>query len=314
MIKTIKHPDVDKNEREFVFGKIKVQASNFNKLYWPKEGITKGMVIEYYQAMAKYILPYLKGRPESLKRNPGGIMDKGFFHKDAGEDAPSWVDTIKIYSEFSDKEIEYIICNNEATLAYLNNLGCIEINPWSSMAKSLDKPDYMIIDIDPSSKNTFAQVIETAIVFKGLLDKAGATAYCKTSGATGLHIYVPMAKRYDYEQVKNFAEVLCTLVNEQLPKFTSMERSLSKRGNNDIYLDYLQNRRGQTIACAYSLRPVKGATVSTPLHWKEVKQGLEPAMFDINNTLKRVNKQGDLFFDVLGAGIDLKKCIKKLSS
>jgi bifunctional non-homologous end joining protein LigD len=312
MIKT-KTTVENKNEKEFVFGKTKVTVTNFNKIYWPDEKITKGMVVEYYQSMSKYILPYLKGRPESLKRNPNGIIDKGFFHKDAGIDAPSWIETMKIYSESADKEIDYIICNDNATLAYLNNLGCIEINPWNSTIKSLDKPDYMIIDIDPSSKNTFSQVIETANVFKELLDKAGATSFCKTSGATGLHIYVPMAKKYNYEQVKNFAEVLCTMVNEQLPKFTSMDRNLAKRGDNKIYLDYLQNRRGQTIACAYSIRPVKGATVSTPLQWKEVKQGLSPAQFTIKNILNRVNKAGDMFIDVLGTGVDLKKCLQKLS-
>jgi bifunctional non-homologous end joining protein LigD len=300
-------------EKEFIFGKTKVMTTNPDKLYWPEEGITKSMLIDYYQSMAKYILPYLKDRPESLKRNPNGITDNGFFHKDAGDIAPEWVTTKKIYSESADKEIDYIICNNEATLAFLNNLGCIELNPWNSVIRSLDKPDYMIIDIDPSSKNTFEQVIETANVFKELLDKAGAVSYCKTSGATGLHIFVPMERKYLYEQVKSFAEVLCTMVNDQLPGFTSMDRNLIKRGDKKIYLDYLQNRRGQTIACAYSLRPVKEATVSTPLQWKEVKPGLKPTDFTISNILKRVNKTRDIFIGVLGNGIDLKKCLQKLS-
>lgn len=313
--KTIKRAAVIKNEneKELAFGNIKLSVTNINKLYFPKEGITKGMVIDYYQSMIKYILPYLKDRPESLKRNPNGILDKGFFHKDAGFDAPDFVQSKKIFSESANKDIDYIICNNSATLAYMNNLGCIEINPWNSTVKALDKPDYMIIDIDPSDKNTFSQVIETAIAFKELLDKCGATSFCKTSGATGLHIYVPMAKKYSYEQVKDFAAVLCTMINDQLPNFTSMERNLAKRGNSKIYLDHLQNRRGQTIACAYSLRPFKGATVSTPLNWKEVKQGLHPAQFDINNTLKRVNKMGDIFSGVLGTGTDIIKCLKKLS-
>ncbi len=304
----------EKGDKEFVFGKIKVPTTNPGKLYWPDEGITKGMMLEYYQSIADYILPYLKDRPESLKRNPNGIANKGFFHKDAGGDAaPDWVKSFKVYSESANKEIDYIVCNDKATLAYLNNLGCIELNPWSSTIKSLDKPDYMIIDIDPSEKNSFEQVIETALAFKKILDKAGAAAYCKTSGATGLHIYVPMGKKYSYEQVKSFAEFLCTMVQELLPAFTSMDRSLAKRGKNKIYLDYLQNRRGQTIAAPYSLRPYKGATVSTPLLWKEVKPGLSPATFTINNTLKRVTKLGDLFKDVLGKGIDLKACLTKLS-
>ncbi len=171
----------------------------------------------------------------------------------------------------------------------------------------------MIIDIDPSEKNTFEQVIETALVFKESLDKAGADCYCKTSGATGLHIFVPMGRKYSYEQVKNFAELLCVIVNQQIPGFTSMDRNLQKRGNNKIYLDYLQNRRGQTIACAYSLRPRELPTVSTPLQWKEVKSGLNPEAFTIDTILNRVKEMGDIFLPILGKGIDLKKCVAKLS-
>lgn len=295
------------------FGKIKVITTNLNKIYFPDEAITKGMVIDYYQQIADYILPYLKDRPQSLKRNPNGILDKGFFHKDAGDEAPEWVKSIEIYSESAKKEIDYIICNDPQTLAYLNNLGCIELNPWNSRIKSLDKPDYLIIDIDPSEKNNFEQVIETALAFKAILDKAGADSYCKTSGATGLHIFLPMGKKYLYEQVKDFAHFLCMIVNEQLPKFTSLERNLQKRGNNKIYLDYLQNRRGQTIASAYSLRPHPGATVSMPLLWKEVKSGLTPAAYTIHTALPRIKKMGDIFSGVMGKGIDIKKCLEKLA-
>jgi bifunctional non-homologous end joining protein LigD len=300
-------------ETALSFGKIKFQPTHTDKIFWPDQEITKGMLIDYYQSAAEYILPYLKERPESLKRNPNGIKDNGFFHKDAGEAAPSWVKTKTIYSESAKKEIQYIICNDKATLAYLNNLGCIELNPWNSTIKALDKPDYMIIDIDPSEKNNFSQVVLAALEFKKLLDKAGAKSYCKTSGATGLHIYIPMGKKYSYEQVKNFAHILCTMVHEQIPGFTSMERNLQKRGNSKIYLDYLQNRRGQTIAAPYSLRPRDKATVSTPLQWKEVMKGLDPTSFTIDTILKRVKKIGDIFSPVLGTGIDLKKCIAKLS-
>ncbi|MEJ7674557.1 MAG: non-homologous end-joining DNA ligase [Chitinophagaceae bacterium] len=241
--------------------------------------MTKGDVINYYIEMADYILPYLKGRPESLLRNPNGINAKGFFHKDAGEEAPSFVKSKKLFSESANKDIDYIICNNQPTLTYLNNLGCIEINPWHSTLKSLDHPDYLIIDIDPSNENTFEQVIEAAKVVKQILDQAGAQSYCKTSGSTGLHIYVPTAKKYSYEQVKDFAYLICMLASEQLPEFTTLERNLQKRGHKHIYMDYLQNRKGQTISSVYSLRPKPGATVSTPLLWKEVKSGLTPQEF-----------------------------------
>lgn len=294
------------------FGKIKVKVTNLTKVFWPREKITKVDVINYYQSVSKYILPYLKDRPESLKRNPNGIKDTGFFHKDAGVDAPDWVKSKCVFSDSTNKEVNYILCNNAATLAYLNNLGCIEINPWHSTIQKLDKPDYLVIDIDPSDKNTFEQVIETANVVHDVFKKAGAESYCKTSGATGLHIYVPTQKRYTYDQLKDFSHLVCILVHEKLPKFTSLERNLKKRGNKMIYLDHLQNRRGQTISSVYSLRPKEGATVSMPLHWKEVKAGLSPQDFTIHNALKRIEKTGDLFAPVLGKGIDLIKCLKLL--
>lgn len=324
--KTIKKSDIKKidkgekkledpennNDKIFSFGKIKVKATNINKIYFPDEGITKGDVINYYLEMADYILPYLKGRPQSLLRTPNGINAKEFFHKDAGEEAPSFVKTKKLFSESTNKDIDYIICDNKPTLTYLNNLGCIEINPWHSTVDALDNPDYLIIDIDPSKENTFEQVIEAANVVKEVLDKAGAPSYCKTSGSSGLHVYVPTAKKYTYGQVKDFAYLICMLANEQIPEFTTLERNLQKRGHKHIYMDYLQNRRGQTIACVYSLRPKSGATVSAPLLWKEVKSGLTPQDFTINNIMKRVKKMGDIFTPIVGKGIDLNKCLKKL--
>lgn len=309
--KKLEDPESE-NDKIYSFGKNKVKVTNINKLYFPDEGITKGDVVNYYLEMADYILPYLKGRPQSLLRTPNGIKAKGFFHKDAGEGTPSFVKTKKLFSESTNKDINYIICDNKPTLTYLNNLGSIEINPWHSTIQALDNPDYLMIDIDPSDDNTFEQVIAAANVVKEVLDKAGATSYCKTSGATGLHVYVPTAKKYTYEQVKDFAYLICMLAHEQIPAFTTLERNLQKRGSKHIYMDYLQNRRGQTIACAYSLRPKPGATVSAPLLWKEVKSGLTPQNFNIHNIMKRVKKVGDIFSPVLGKGIDLNKCLKKL--
>lgn len=313
--KTAQHkPEKSENEKIISFGKIEVKTTNLNKVFFPKENTTKGDVINYYLTISKYILPYLKGRPQSLKRNPNGITDVGFYHKDAGHEAPSWVKTKNIFSESANKNIDYIICNDEATLAYLNNLGCIEINPWHSTIGSLDKPDYLIIDIDPAEKNTFEQVIETANVVHAIFKKAGVESYCKTSGATGMHVYVPAQKKYTYDQLKDFAHLICMLTQEQLPKFTSLERNLKKRGDKMIYLDHLQNRRGQTISSVYSLRPKEGATVSMPLKWKEVKPGLDPLDFTIHNALKRIQKTGDIFSSVLGKGIDLSRSLKLLDS
>jgi len=310
-VKRVIEKELDKDAGIKV-GKTTVNITNRDKIYWPKEKITKGMMIDYYQSIATYILPYLKDRPQSLKRNPGGIADKGFYHKDAGENAPGFVKSFKVYSESSKKEVDYIICNDKATLAYLNNLGCIELNPWHSTTKSPDKPDYLIIDIDPSEKNNFNQVIDAANAFKKVLDKAGAKGFCKTSGASGLHIYIPLGKKYSYEQARDFAHIVCMMVNEELPDFTTLERNLKKRGNKKIYLDYLQNSKGQTIASVYSLRPKEGATVSMPLQWKELKHGLKPTDFTIKNALKTIQKTADIFKGVLGAGINLDKCLKTL--
>lgn len=290
-----------------------VAFTNTGKIYWPDEGYTKGDVIEYYNKVYPHIIKYLKGRPESLLRTPNGIKGEAFFHKDAGENAPDWMETFPVWSDSSNKTVNYLVCNDKPSLLYMANLGCIEINPWNSTIKNPDNPDYFIMDIDPSEKNTFDQVIDCANVIKTVLDKAGVNSYCKTSGSTGLHIYVPLGAKYDYDQAKQFAEMVAQLAQEQIPDFTTLERSLSKRGKKHIYIDYLQNRRGQTLSSVYSLRPKPGAPVSTPLEWKEVKKGLHPLNFTIENIFKRIEKKGDLFAPVLGKGIDMLKAIKKLN-
>ena len=309
--------EVTENEKEktYKIGKAELKTTNRTKIFFPDEGITKGDVLDYYDQMSDLIIPYLKERPESLFRTPNGINQKGFFQKDAGDEAPSWVKHIPLYSESNKKYVDYILCNDKATLLYLVNLGCIEINPWHSRVKSLDNPDYMIIDIDPSDNNTFDQVVEAALVVKGILDQAGAMSICKTSGASGLHIYVPLGGKYDYDHSKDFANLVCMMANQIIPDFTTLERSLSKRSKEKIYMDYLQNRKGQTIACVYSMRPKKGATVSTPLDWSEVKKGLTPKDFTLTTLPERIKKTGDLFAPMLDKknAIDLAKCLENLS-
>src|ERR1700704_1265063 len=234
--------------------KSKPGFTSLDKLYWPDEGITKGDLISYYETIAPFILPYLKNRPLSLRRNPNGIRDQGFYHKDAGDIAPSWMKTADIYAESTGKTVHYLVCNNVKSLLFIANLGCIEMNPWNSVTDKLDSPDYLILDIDPSEKNSFDQVVEVALVIKEILDKIKVTGYCKTSGASGMHVYIPCGRRYDYDMVRDFAKMLATMVNEQLPSFTTLERSLSKRKKDQVYVDYLQNSRGQTLASAYSAR------------------------------------------------------------
>jgi bifunctional non-homologous end joining protein LigD len=297
-------------DKEVLIKGRKLKLTNLNKVFWPEEGYTKGDLIDYYRQVSKFILPYLIDRPESLNRHPNGIDKKNFFQKDMANLPPSWVKTRKIYSESNDKEINYLICNDEATLVYMANLGCIEINPWFSRIKSLDNPDYLVIDLDPV-EISFDKVIETAQEVKKVLDFAGAPSYCKTSGATGLHIYVPLNAKYNYDIAKNFAELLCRMVNSRIPEITSVERNPAKR-KKKVYLDFLQNRSGQTLAAPYSVRPYPEATVATPLKWEEVKTGLKPENFNIKNIFNRLKVKGDLFKGVLGKGINIEKCIKNL--
>lgn len=304
--------DILEDDTELVIGRKKVEISNPDKVYWPDENISKGELIRYYQMIAPYMIPYLKDRPMSLKRNPNGLKDEGFFQKDAGELAPSWMKTAKVYSESTDKDIHYLLCNDAASLVFIANLGCIEMNPWNSRVGKLDKPDYLVMDIDPSDKNDFDDCVDAAKVIKEILDSVKVPGYCKTSGASGLHVYIPLHAKYEYERVKDFAHLIATLTTEQLPDLTTLERSLSKRAKNKIYVDYLQNRRGQTLAAAYSVRPKPGATVSTPLDWKEVKHGLHPSDFTIFNIEKRIRKKGDLFEPVLGKGADIMKALRQL--
>ena len=299
-------------KQKLVIDKKTIPVTNLDKIYFPQEKITKGDVIAYYHSIAAYILPHLKNRPMSLKRNPNGIHGESFFHKNAGDKAPSWVKTFESFSESSNRTIEYVLCNDLATLIYLANLGCIEMNPWNSTYQKPDHPTWLVIDLDPSDGNTFDQVIETALAVKEVTDKAGIDCYCKTSGASGLHIYLPLGNRYDYDVVKNFAEMLAIATHELVPDFTSVERNLKKRGEK-IYVDFLQNRRNQTLASAYSLRPVEAGSISTPLEWKEVKKGLHPSQFTIFHIEERLSTTGDLFANVLTGKNDIKKAMKLLN-
>ncbi|QQX75491.1 MULTISPECIES: DNA ligase D [Aequorivita] len=291
---------------------ISVPVTNLEKVYWPASGYTKYDLIDYYLNISETILPYLKDRPQNLHRHPNGIQKKGFYQKD-NESLPDWVESIKIYSESSKKEIDYLLCQNEATLLYMANLGCIEINPWNSTIKNLDKPTYTVIDIDPSDKNNFEQVIEVALAAKEVLDLAKIKGLCKTSGSSGMHIYIPLGEKYNYEQARDFTKLLCYYIHEKLPKLTSMERVVKLR-KNKIYLDFLQNRRGQTLAAPYCVRPKPGGTVSAPLLWKEVKPGLDLSSFTLKNMPQRISQKGDLFKAVLEKGIDMKKTIEILNS
>ncbi len=285
--------------------------SHLSKIYWPEDGFTKRDMFNYYYQAAEYILPYLKDRPLSLNRFPGGIHGKSFYQKDVKGKAPEWADTFP-YTTSDAESKEFLVGGDEKTLLYMASLGCIEMNPWFSRIQHPDNPDYCVIDLDPD-QNTFEQVIRAACEVKNILDTLDITGYVKTSGSTGIHIYIPLGAKYSYDQSQMFAKMIVSIVHSQLPDFTSLERQIKNR-NGKMYLDFLQNRPGATIACPYSLRPKIGATVSMPLHWEEIKKGLAMKDFTIENSIARMRAEGDIFKGSLQKGINMKKAVAKAQS
>ncbi|GGF28223.1 hypothetical protein GCM10011518_41910 [Flavobacterium limi] len=294
--------------------KIKGQNMTFShlsKIYWPRDGFTKRDMFNYYYQAAEFILPYLKDRPLSLNRFPGGIQGKSFYQKDVKGKAPQWAETFP-YTTSDGESKEFLVGDDEKTLMYMASLGCIEMNPWFSRVQKPDNPDYCVIDLDPD-QNTFEQVIRAACEVKNILDALEIEGYVKTSGSTGIHIYIPLGAKYSYDQSQMFGRMIASVVHSQLPDFTSLERQIKNRGGR-MYLDFLQNRPGATIACPYSLRPKPGATVSMPLHWEEVKKGLAMKDFTIENSIARIRSEGDIFKGSLKKGIDMKKAVAKAQS
>ncbi len=308
-VKTLLNPKEETQVKKLCGHELKF--TNLSKVYWPEDGFTKRDMFNYYYQVAEYILPYLKDRPQSLNRFPNGIHGSSFYQKDVKGKAPEWVKTFPYTTSEGEKK-EYLVGNDEATLLWMASLGCIEMNPWFSRIQSPDNPDYCIIDLDPD-KNTFDQVIQAARAIKEMLDEVDVPCYCKTSGSTGMHIYIPLEAKVSYDQSQLFAKLIVNVIHDQLPEFTSLERMVKKR-KGKMYLDFLQNRPGATVACPYSLRPKIGATVSMPLVWDEVKPGLKMKDFTIKNAIDRVRSEGDPFKDVLEKGIDLEKTLEKFHS
>jgi bifunctional non-homologous end joining protein LigD len=290
-----------------------VSLTNLDKVYWPEEGYTKGDLIRYYREVADFILPYLHDRPESLNRHPNGIRAKSFFQKDVSKQPPpQWVGTVELISDSDGKKIRAPLCQDEASLVYLANLGCIELNPWHSRVDNLDRPDYLMLDLDPEDVS-FDHVVEAALAIRKVIQQSGGDAFCKTSGKRGLHVYIPLGARYTNDVAKQVAELIARNVNARLPTTTSLIRNPKLRQGR-VYLDYLQNGKGKTLAAPYSVRPWPKATVSAPLKWSEVRRGLDPARFTIRTLAKRLNAVGDLWKGVLGPGVDLSAVLERLSS
>jgi bifunctional non-homologous end joining protein LigD len=287
-----------------------LKFNHLGKVFWPMDGYTKRDLLNYYYQAGEYLLPYLKDRPQSLNRFPNGITGKSFYYKNVTDTAPDWVKQFPYHtSEGEDKN--FLVVEDEASILWMANMGAIEMNPWNSTVRKPDHPDWCIIDLDPTEKNSFEQVIKTAQATRKILQELKIESYPKTSGSTGIHIYIPLQKKYTYDECQLFARLIATQVHNELKALTSIER-MTRNRMGKIYVDFLQNRPKATLAAPYSVRPKPKATVSMPLHWDEVKKGLIMTRFTIQNAIERIRSEGDIFKAVLGKGIDIAKALATL--
>ncbi len=290
-----------------------VRFTNLAKVFWPKEGYTKGDLIDYYRAISPWLLPYLRDRPLVLARFPDGIDGKSFYQKDAPGFAPGWIRTERIWSEQAQREIDYFVCNDVETLAYLANLGTIPLHVWASRIGSMDRPDWSIVDLDPKGA-PFTHVVRLARAVHALCEEIGLPAFLKTSGATGLHVLVPLGRQCSYAESRTLAAILARVIESHHGDIATTARSLAERGGK-VYLDYLQNGHGQTIAAPFSVRPVSGASVSMPLRWREAGMRLDPKRFNLRSAAARMKRlRKDPMAPVLALRPDLGRALEELRS
>jgi bifunctional non-homologous end joining protein LigD len=282
-----------------------VKYTNTDKIYYPEDRITKGELLRYYEAVAPLLVPHLKGRPLSLKRYPNGIHSQFFFQKNTPETYPSWLRTETIDG------IRYVLVEDEPSLLYLTNLGCIDQNPWMSRVGSLDKPDFILIDLDPYHC-AFSKVVEAALLVKQKLDAMGLRGYPKTTGGDGMHIYIPIEPVYTYDHARAFAEVIARLLAAERPELFTTPRAVDKREKDRVYFDWMQIAESKTISAPYVARAYPGAPVSAPLAWNEVTPELHPSQFTIRNAPARFAKTGDLFAEVLTRPQRIEKALDRL--
>ena len=290
--------------------RAEVKITNAGKVFWPVEGYTKGDLIAYYDAVAPLLIPYLTDRPLVLTRYPDGVEGKSFFQKDAPAFVPAWVRTERIYSKDAERDIDYFIVNNAETLTYVVNLGTIPLHLWASRLGSLDRPDWLVLDLDPKGA-PFTDVVKVARELHNILEELRVPSYAKTSGSTGLHILVPLGARYTYEEARNFARLLALLGIEAAPDVATLARPIHTRGGK-VYIDFGQNGHGRTIVAPLSVRPLPGATVSCPLRWEEVTARLDPSRFAIKTVSKRFAKIRDPLAPILTEGLDMAAAIARI--
>ena len=297
-------PTVRPPDRQTVF-------SNLTKVFWPEDGYTKGDLIEYYRAIAPWLLAYLRNRPVVLTRYPDGIGGKSFFQKDAPGFAPEWIRTERMWSEDTQREIDYFICDDEASLLYVINLGAIPLHLWSSRAPTLERPDWCVLDLDPKGA-PFEHVVELALAARKLCDRIGLPVLVKSSGSTGLHLLVPLGRQCTHQQSRSLGELLARCLVEQLPKIATITRQVSQRDGR-VYVDYLQNGSGKLIVAPYSARPLPGAPVSVPLKWREINRTLDIRRHTIKTVPGRMRKlDEDPLAAVLELSPDLVAALGKL--
>lgn len=287
-----------------------VELTSLDRVYFPDKGYTKADLLRYYLSVAETLLPYLRERPLILKRFPLGVTGKFFFQHDVDE-VPDYVETYS--TQALGHNVDYVVCNNTATLLYLANKGVIPLHPWHSRVTDIECPNWFVLDLDPGDVE-FATVRQVALAVKEFLDELGLKSYPKTSGSRGMHVYVPVAPKYTYGRIADFAERVAKQIVRLNPETTTTVRSLSSRKPNQVYVDYLQNALGKTIVAPYSVRERAAASVSAPLEWREVRGKIVPGDFTIKTMPKRLKEKGDLFAEVLKNRQTLDAAEKRLSA
>jgi bifunctional non-homologous end joining protein LigD len=292
-----------------------LRLTNLDKVFWPEEGITKGDLLRYYRGVAPVLVPHLKDRPFTMKRYPDGWKGKFFFQKDAPKHMPDWIKRVEITvstreSPRQTRKIQAPVANDDLSLLWMINMGCIDCNTWYSRIDKPERPDWVLFDLDPSPDVGFAETVQVALLIKQALDVLELASFPKTSGSEGIHVLVPIDRRSTYADTRRFAEIVAGAIARAHPGLATTEWSKAKR--RGVLIDANQNGEGKTIASVYSVRPKAGAPVSTPLSWEEVNETLDPASFTMSAVLERVERDGDLFEGVLTTKQSLARALKAL--
>ena len=289
-----------------------VVVTNPDKVFFPEKGLTKNDLVCYYERVAEWMLPYLRNRPLVLTRFPDGIHGKSFYQRDAPDFVPEWVKRTSLWTQSEDRDINYFMVDDTAALKYLANMGAIPVHVWHSRIDSLERPDWCVLDLDPKEA-PFSDVIQVAREIRDLLEEIDLPGYLKTSGASGLHILLPMARRLTHDQSRSLGELLARVIVSRRPDICTVERAVRKRSSK-VYIDYMQNRHGQLIVAPFSARAEAAASVSMPIRWSELNGRLSNANHHIENALRRLKRTGDPMHDLLTEEPDLQGSLARLAA